>query len=256
MRIDDKVSQAEIQPWHRLGGVEHICELRKNSSVLYAIFVTVLRTIYANKEGRIFGCPDILWKADAQKTGIWIDTELRWEDTRPDFTPAIYVCLSEIQYKMPPLLSRGAGIRMSHDGEIHCEREGMGTVSFLHVSDKAGAACVLADNTENYLASFQDQIKNGYCFDRLFVVTGRTPLQKKETPQTAGKGKYVSVVTAAFSFTDAWTVKCETPILKAASLIADDCKTVSITGSNVEIPNGQIEIEFGNMSTSTDTPSK
>lgn len=255
MKMSDGVSQAEVQPWHRLGGVEHICELRKSATVLYSIFVTVLRTIYANKEGRVFGCPDVLWHSDPQKTELWIDTELRWEDTRPDFTPAIYVCLSDIKYEPPPTMRRGVGMHMNRDGEMHCERIGTGVVSFVHVSDKAGAACALADNTENYIASFQDQIKSGYCFDRLFVVTGRTPLQKKETSQTAGKGKYVSVLSAQFSFTDAWTVKYETPILKTVAAVVDDPKTVKITGDNVEIPNGQLEIEFGNMSVSTDTPS-
>ena len=52
-REEAAVSNEEVQPWHRLGGIEHICELRKSSQVLYAIFVTILRMIYANKKGRM-----------------------------------------------------------------------------------------------------------------------------------------------------------------------------------------------------------
>ena len=56
----DEVSQTEIQPWHRLGGVEHICELRKNAQVLYSIVITLLRTIYSSTQGRTFGCPNVV----------------------------------------------------------------------------------------------------------------------------------------------------------------------------------------------------
>ena len=231
------VSQAEVQPWHRLGGVEHICELRKNTSVLYSILVTILRAIYSNKKGRTFGCPDVVWKQDSQKTGIWIDTELRWEDKRPDFTPAIYVCLGELQYEFPPTLDMQARTFMSHDGEQHYERTGTCTASIVHVCDKVGEACALADNTENYLSSLQDQIAHEYCFDH-FVVVGRRPVQKKEQGQTAGKDKMVSVVTVKFDFTDAWMVKIECPILKEVSMLE----------------NGDVEIEFGDVSTETDTP--
>ena len=112
----DCVSQEEVQPWHRLGGVEHICELRKSSQVLYSIFLTVLRTIYSGKSGRTFGCPDVIWKKDVQKTGIWLDTELRWEDQRPDFTPAIYVSLGEIKYESIPTLQQNARMLMNESG--------------------------------------------------------------------------------------------------------------------------------------------
>ena len=68
----DEVSNDEVQPWHRLGGIEHICELRKSSQVLYSIFVTILRMIYSGKKGRTFGCPDLLWKKDPQKMEAFV----------------------------------------------------------------------------------------------------------------------------------------------------------------------------------------
>lgn len=250
---DNPVSQAEVQPWHRLGGVEHICELRKSSQVLYSIFVTILRTIYSSRKGRTFGCPDVVWSANSQKTEVWIDTELRWEDTRPDFTPAIYVCLGEIKYSFPPTLDMEARTFSSHDAERSYERYGTCAATILHVSDRAGAACSLADNTENYLSILQDQIRDEYCFER-FVVTGRTPRQKKDQQQSEGKGKYVSAVTVEFEFSDAWTVKLETQILKAVSMMDAGQSSVHICGTNVDVANGQVEIEFGDMSTETDTP--
>ena len=131
------------------------------------------------------------------------------------------------------------------------------------MSDKAGAACSLADNTENYVSSLQDQICEQYCFDHFFV-SGRVPRQQKEQAQTAGKGKYVSVVAVQFDFTDAWDVKFETPILKAVSMVdfgpheMDENGNyeggVLVAGSNVDVRSGIVEIEFGNVATETDVP--
>lgn len=247
------VSQSEVQPWHRLGGMEHICELRKTSSVLYSILVTILRMMYSGKKGRIFGCPDVVWKADSEKTQIWIDTELRWEDKRPDFTPAIYVSLGDIQYQLPPTLDMQGRICMTHDGEQHYERMGTCTASIVHICDTAGEACTLADNTESYLSALQDQIGKQYCFNH-FIVVGRTPLRKKEQSQTAGKEKIMSVVTIKFDWSDSWAVKFETPILKDVEVKTLDRENLAITGSNIDANGGSIEIEFGDISTSTDTP--
>lgn len=255
--LDKGVSQEEVQPWHRLGGMEHICELRKSSSVLYGILVTILRMIYSGKKGRTFGCPCVVWNEDPQKTQIWIDTQLRWEDRRPDFTPAIYVNLGEIQYSLSATLDLQGKTSMSYDGEQSYERTGTCSASIIHVCDTAGEACALADNTENYLSSLQDQIAEQYCFSH-FVVVGRVPLQKKDQNQTAGKDKIVSVVQVKFDWYDAWTVKLETPILKSIDIINDDRSYkeshICVTGTNLEVMNGQVEIEFGNISSETDTP--
>ena len=245
--VNEGVSQAEVQPWHRLGGVEHICELRKNAQVLYSIFVTILRVIYSSKDGRTFGC---LWSKDSQKTELWIDTELRWEDQRPDFTPAIYVSLSELQYEFPPTLDMQARTFLSHDAERHYERTVSGAVTFLHVADTAGTACSLADNTENYLSMLQDQLAEEYCFDHL-VVSGRAPRQKKETSQAEGKGKYISTVTVKFDYTDAWKVKMETPILKVVSMMEEGHKPIDVLGTVVDVRTGEMTFEFGDVSSET-----
>lgn len=245
-------SASEVQPWSRLGGVEHICELRKSSQVLYSIFVTILRMMYSGKGGRTFGCPDVVWTGDPRRTGLWIDTELRWEDMRPDVTPAIYVCLGEIAYQSAPTIDMHGRTFMSPGGEQHYERSASGSASILHVCDTAGSACSLADNTESYISMLQEQIRDEYCFDS-FVVSGRVPRQKKETPQTAGKGKYVSVVSVKFEFTDAWAVKIESPILKKTSVVNVGKSSIRVAGADVDVSGGVAEISFGDVSTATDT---
>lgn len=247
------VSQDEVQPWHRLGGVEHICELRKSSSVLYSMFVTTLRTIYATKKGRIFGCPSVVWNKDPQKTKIWIDTELRWEDQRPDVLPAIYVNLGEMQYEVLPTLDMQGRTGMNPSGEQHYERLASGSATFVHLGNTTGEACALADNTEYFLSSLQDQIASQYCFEH-FTVAGRAPLRKQEQGQTAGKDKIASLVSVKFDFVDSWIVKFETPILKAVSMIPDQPSGIIVSGDYVDTQKNDGEIEFGNMATDPDMP--
>lgn len=251
--VDHGVSNKEVQPWHRLGGIEHICELRKNSSVLYSILVTILRTIYSSPDGRIFGCPGVLWNRDGQKTQIWIDTELRWEDVRPDFLPAIFVSLGDIQYENAPTLGQEGKLIMNAGGECSYERLCHGSASIVHICNTSGEACSIADNTENYLSSLQDQIASQYCFEH-FVVAGRTPLKKKESARSSGKDSMMSVVSVKFDFVDAWVVKYEAPILKSVDMIDRDEGSVSVCGSVVKTSRGETEIEFGDMSSELNTP--
>ena len=49
-------------------------------------------------------------------------------------------------------------------------------------------------------------------------------------------------------------VKIESPILKAVTMMDDGSKSISISGTDVEVMGGNVEIEFGDMSTETDTP--
>lgn len=251
-KVNHVVSQEEVQPWHRIGGMEHICELRKTTSVIYGILVTILRMLYSGKKGRTFGCPNVVWKQDPQKTQIWIDTELRWEDARPDFRPAIYVSLGEIKYDFPPTIDGHGRMAISTDGEYQYERTGVATASIVHICDTVGAACALADNTEAYLSSLQGEIADQYCFEH-FVVTGRVARQKaSENDQASGRDKIASVVQVQFDWADAWMVKVESPILKSVDVFPMEHRTVAITGTNVDLASGQIEIEFGDMTSETD----
>ena len=253
--VEQSVSQGEIQPWHRLGGVEHVCELRKDATVLYAIFINILREIYATDEGRTFGCPGAVWRPDDQKTGIWIDTELRWEDKRPDFLPAIYVNLGQLQYVEAGTLGHSVLGGANRFGEVSHQIRGTGVVNFVHVSNTAGEACALADNTDRFLSHMRTELAAAYCFKGDLAVVGRIPLQKDQVAESAGKRKYKSVVSVAFEFEEGWIVKHETPILKSVSLVqSEGAANAVVAGSTLEKSNGQTSIEFGNIAMSTDTP--
>jgi hypothetical protein len=65
----------------------------------------------------------------------------------------------------------------------------------------------------------------------------------------------VSTVTVGMDFSDAWVVKAESPMLKVVSVIDRGTpELLDVSGSMVEKPIGQLEIEFGDVSTETDTP--
>lgn len=201
----------EIQPWHSLGGVENICDLRKSSMVLYGIFTELARYIYRDTQGRLLGTPDIIWKPSG--TDIWIDNELRWEDQHPEVRPAIYIHLAPLQFTsvLPEQQTRFTPV--DEQGVRHYEQKATGAVTFMHVASTVGEACSLADNTEYKLSLMQDIIQDDFCFLD-FQTQGRTPLEK--LPAEASD-KFASGVTFGFEFAHAWDVKEETPILKFIS---------------------------------------
>lgn len=247
------ISQDEVQPWHRVGGMEHICELRKSSSVLYAMLVSTARSIYADRKGRVFGCPSVVWKPDPERTEIWIDTELRWEDMRPDFLPAIFVRLGEIAYEPVPSISPEGLTYVSPGGEMRYERTGSCSATFAHVGTSVGEACCLADNTENFLSSLQGQIADQYCFES-FVVRGRVPVQKGDSGQADGRDRLMSAVQVSFSWADAWSVKIESPILKTVGMKPVLPNGIFVSGTPVDVTPGVTDIRFGDLSSETDTP--
>ena len=208
-----KPSENEIQPWHSLGGFEHICALRKTCTVLYGIFTELARLVYHTTDGRLIGTPDVVW--DRKKPSIWIDTELRWEDQHPEFRPAIYVQLSPLEYKefIPGFNGKITGA--DRFATRHYEMEVSGAVTFMHVASTIGEACSLADNTDYQFNLMQGPICEDFCFTR-FLAAGRTPLEK--LPDEASE-KYASGVTFAYAFDDAWDVTQETPILKSLDMI-------------------------------------
>lgn len=204
----------EIQPWHSLGGVEHICELHKSGTVLYGIFTELARLAYRTTDGRLIGTPDVIW--DRNKTGIWIDTELRWEDQHPEFRPAIYVQLGPVKYEdFVPGGYNGRVTGANRFAERHYEMRASGTVTFMHVATTVGEACALADYTEYALSLLQDPICDDFCFTK-FEVGERSPMEKLPNESTE---RYASGVTFVFEFNDSWDVTAETPILKSLDFI-------------------------------------
>lgn len=203
----------EIQSSHALGDLEHICELRKSSSVLYGIFTELVRLIYSDKDGRLIGTPNVVWTPKG--TSIWIDTELRWEDQHPEARPAIYVQLGPIQSKPYIEGANGKVTPANRFAERRYALASTGTVNFVHVAHTAGEACALADNTEYALSMMQGPICNDFCFTQ-FVQAGRTPLEKlpKESVD-----RIASAVSFRYEFDEVWLVKEETPILKSIDFL-------------------------------------
>ena len=241
------VSEDETQPWHRLGGIEHVCELRKLSTILYGIFAEIVRLAYGTKEGRIFGCPDVVWDPNPDKTGIWIDTELRWEDKHPNKYPAVFVQLGELQSQPPSGIYNGRVIGANREGSEHQARMVSGQATLVHVSTRAGEACALADNTENYISFLEEPFRKEFCFGNTFRVMGRQPLQKLQTSPSNGQQLYTSSVIIAFTFLDEWDVRAETPILKSIRVVEPSC------GQKPE-SDGRAERTFDSIVTEIRTP--
>lgn len=208
-----KPVENEIQPWHSLGGFEHICELRKSCTVLYGIFTELARLIYHTPDGRLIGTPDVIW--NRKNPSIWIDTELRWEDEHPEFRPAIYIQLSPLEFKEYNPGFSGKVTPADRFAMRHYEMKATGTVTFMHIASTVGEACALADNTEYELSMLQGPICEDFCFVN-FVLAGRTPLEKV---QDEASEKYVSGVTFAYEFEESWDVTQESPILKSLDLL-------------------------------------
>lgn len=244
-----EVPEGEIQPWHSLGGVEHICELRKSCTVLYGIFIEIARLVYHDPDGRLIGTPDAVWRQDG--TDIWIDSELRWEDQHPEVRPAIYIQLSPLQVQ-PYIKGTNAKVLSANRfGERTYAVTYSGSVTFVHIGTTSGEACALADNTEYNLSSLQDPICKDFCFNT-FELAGRTPLEKmpKESRE-----RFASAVTFNYSFDNVWLVKQECPILKAIDLIhVEDTAVTALDGKSPEECSRQQTVSRDNIFTETKVP--
>lgn len=202
------VKPFEVYFDHAIEDKELICELTKNSSVLYGLFVDLVRQFYMSGKGYIKGCPKKTFDYDKNKTEIWIDKEMRWEDEHPEFRPAIYVKLDQIKFDYPTGYAPYAVEQ--HTGTRVDLRRVIGTVSFVHVAKTAGEANVLCDNTLTYLWTYSSRIGEDYCMEK-FRPVAQTPITK--APQ-ASKEHWMSVCTCEFEFYDVSGVRPEAPVLQ------------------------------------------
>lgn len=208
----------EIQPDHRIGDHELICDARKTNLFLYDTFTELVRKIYRDNLDTIVGTPTRKWGRTPQHDGIWIDTELNWKPAHPDFTPAIYVKLSQIQYKSPlGNVNAAAGLDLKN-AIYSYTRMGSGTVTFMHVASTSGEAVALCDNTRFYLCDFGAQICEDLCFSK-FYEAGTQPLS--EAPKES-KEMYFSATMFAFEYYEGWRVKKESPILRSVDVLQED----------------------------------
>ena len=128
------VEPFEVYFDHAIEDKELICELAKHSSVLYGLFVDVVRQFYMNGGGYIKGCPKKIFDYDKNKTEIWIDKEMRWEDEHPEFRPAIYVKLDPLKFEYP--MGRSVYAVDKYTSTRYDLRKVAGTVSFVHMAKK------------------------------------------------------------------------------------------------------------------------
>ena len=202
------VESFEIYFDHSTEDKKLICELTKHSSVLYGLFVDVIRQYYKTGSEFIKGCPDRRFDYDKNKTGIWIDKEMRWEDEHPEFRPAIIVKLSPLKFEYPTgRLPYGIE---GKTGTTYFMRQVSGVVSFAHIAKTSGEANVLCDNTLDYLWNFSYPIKKDYCLSK-FRPVAQTPIEKM---QGASKEQWVSTCSFEFEFIDMTGTRPEAPVLQ------------------------------------------
>ena len=212
----EQIVPAEIMPFHELHGHELIQHVRKTPTVLYAIFVELVRQFYGGEDNNPLGTPSKVWKPDPETSQIWIDSEMRWEDAHPEFRPAVYVSIGPIQYQSMTGRSDGHMGGDLRDAETYFSRSGSGIVSFVHVGGTAGEAVTLADSTFDYLDAFASVIRCDFGFTK-FYAASRVPRQ--QMPKES-KERYSSTVAFNFDFQDCWSLKLESQKLKTLTLRA------------------------------------
>ncbi len=200
-----------------VNGVDLLCQKRKTATVLYGIAVSVLRQLWGSADNFPINVPAARkWDEDAQKTGIWIDTEHRWEDEHPEMRPAIRVELSGMAYQSET--GKRDGVVGSLPGEAgrSYARKGACTISLVHFAKTSGEACALADATDDLVGAFADQIRKDFCF-RVFAIVSRVPLA---VAQRESSERLSSSVNIAAEWEDTWDILVEAPLLKEIVFLA------------------------------------
>lgn len=218
MALELKVAPTETHDVHELAGHELILELRKTNMVMYGLFVELVREFYRFQTPYIVGVPDVRWDKDPQKTGIWIDSELTWNASHPEFVPAIYVKLGPVQYSNEFGGDRPLPVGMGLKDAIYKhERNATTSVTFVHVGGTPGEACMLCDNTRAYLSDFHRWIRCDYALTKFYEAQS-VPLQQH---QPDSKEKWQSTTTFNVEWVEMTSLKLESPILRSVDLIDD-----------------------------------
>lgn len=202
----------EVSPDSDVAGHEDVCTKRKTCVFLYGAFVEYARELYRDGEFLV-GTPDVRWGRTPQHDGIWIDAEYNWKPANPEFLPAIYVKLGEVQYSFKTGRQWvGSNLR---NGVERGDRTANGTVSFVHVSRSSGEAIALCDNTRYRLNEFSMAIERDLCLCRFF----EQQVQPLALAQKVSNEAYQSTTTFSFEFRERWGIKLESPILRSVDIV-------------------------------------
>lgn len=146
---------------------------------------------------------------------VFIDKELPDLKELLQQRPAIIVGVGDIGFSnVSGLAGRNPEIGGSLvDGEIYYARRGEGVVVFRHIGRTTGEAMTLAGATLDYYDAFSPIIKKDFCLETF------TPVQiTKVRHFEESAERYECSVVCNFSFQDTWTLKLESPKLKAMEL--------------------------------------
>ena len=229
MALELKIAPAEVHQVHEFAGRELMCELRKTSMVLYGMFVELVREFYRFQSPYIEGAPAVKWDPDPRKTGISIDSEYMWNQDHPEFLPAIFVRLGDIQYGS--LGGQGSPISAGmvlEDAVYRQVRTGATSVSFLHVGGNEGEACALCDNTRAYLSDFSMAVRRDLVLTKFHEVSA-TPI-RQWAPDS--KERWHSSSTFAVEWQEESRIKLESPVLRRVDVGPSSGDGASCAGVN------------------------
>jgi hypothetical protein len=146
---------------------------------------------------------------------IFIDQDYNDLSSLIQQRPAIIVQIGDITYSnVMGLDGRNPEIGMNlEEGETQYSRRGAGQVSFRHIGRSSGEARLIAAATLDFFDAFSPVIKKDYCFETFAPTTVSKVRYFEEASE-----RYECVVTCSFSFQDTWTLKSESPKLRAVEL--------------------------------------
>ncbi len=180
-------------------------DIRKVPTVLYGIFVELARNVFGTEigEGKL-----PVWYREPNTTGIWIDTEHAWEDEAPNFRPAVYVGLSDINYTNLGNLSGQTGMRLE-EAEYQFAIKAVFSVHYSVTARTKSEAILLAEALSDVLMAVSRPIRQVFCFDKFGLAVFHPGMVDKEHHEV-----YISRATFGVEFQESWTLKLESPKLK------------------------------------------
>lgn len=194
--------------------IQLLGHVRKTPTILYGIFLELLKIYYSDRDNVPLGIKYI-WE-DKPDTELYIDSVNRigeLSEVQIERVPAIFVALSDINYQgvYGGTANKTPFIGMDmEEGEKFYSRLGSGSVDFLHIGTTKGESQNYAAATLDFFDGFSPVIRNDFCFETFAPILISKAVQIKNS-----KDRYLSVVKCNFSFQDTWSLKLESPKLKA-----------------------------------------